>query len=148
MTDPASIAAAVASIKAAADIVRMVYDSGQSLAHAELKVKLAEIATALADARLDLAGVQEVLAERDRRIKELEEAFEIKDALIQWHDAYYSIGADGKPAGDPYCLRCWEVEHKRYHLHCEARDRRVNVCSNCNKRYDAHLTRVLSTGDA
>jgi hypothetical protein len=31
-------------------------------------------------------------------------------------DAYYATDANGKPTGVPFCLRCWENEHKKRQL--------------------------------
>ena len=45
-----------------------------SLEKAETKLKSADLVSSLADAKLEAAKIQDLLLEKDRRIKELEEA--------------------------------------------------------------------------
>jgi len=53
----------------------------------------------LADAKVELVELQDVLVANDRRIAELEDAFETKHALVRHGDAYYVADANGKPVG-------------------------------------------------
>jgi hypothetical protein len=82
-----------------------------------------------------LAEIQEVLREKDQRIKELEEAFQSKDSLIRERDALYDMGHDGKPVGGPYCMYCWEREHRKYHLHTSNTKYGVSQCAHCKNEY-------------
>ena len=69
--DMASITAALGSIKAAVDLAKLIKDSGASLEQAEVKLKIAELISALADAKIELATIQGVLLEKDLKIDEL-----------------------------------------------------------------------------
>ena len=106
MAEITMIATALASIKHATDIARLIRDSSTSLEQAEQKLKLAELIESLAETRIQLADIQEVLVEKDQKIRELEEAFQPKDSLIKRSDAYYKIGPDGHSIGEPYCMHC------------------------------------------
>jgi hypothetical protein len=130
-----TIAAALASLKAATDIAKALRESDRSLERAELKLKLAELVGSLAEAKIQLAEVQDLLAAKDRTIAELQEAFESKDTLVRHRDAYYSVDAAGRPAGVPYCLRCWESDHRRRQLVHDARDHRSRFCTACKTQY-------------
>lgn len=139
MPDIISIAAALNSLKAATDIAKLLRESDLSLERAELKLKLADLISALADTKLELIEVQEALSEKDKRISELEEAFESKESLVRRLDAYYLVDEAGNPIGIPYCLRCWENDHKKRQLVQEVKDRWVRVCTACGHRYDGRL---------
>ncbi|MEW6164251.1 MAG: hypothetical protein AB1642_04235 [Pseudomonadota bacterium] len=139
MPDIATIGAALNSLKAATDIAKFLRESDLSLERAEFKLKLADLVGALADTKLELIEVQEALSEKDKRIAELEEAFESKGSLVRHNDAYYVADEAGSPTGIPYCLRCWENDHKKRQLVREAKDYRTRVCTACGHRYEGRL---------
>lgn len=143
MPDITSIAAILTSIKTATDIAKLLRESDLSLERAELKLKLADIIGTLAEAKIELAEVQETLANKDKRINELEEAFQSKDNIVRHLDAFYNIDADGNPIGNPFCLKCWENDHKKRQLVYHEKDLRVRVCASCGHRYEAHLAPEL-----
>lgn len=139
MPDLATIGAALSSLKTATDIVKFLRESDLSLERAELKLKLADLLSSLADAKIELVEVQEVLAEKDKRIAELEDAFQNKDSLVRRYDAYYTGDENGEPNGVPYCLRCWENEHKKRQLVHDSKEYRIRVCTSCGHRYEGRL---------
>ena len=136
MPDIASIGAALGSIKTATDIVKFLRTSDLSIERAELKLKLADLLGALADAKIELVEVQGTLAEKEAHILELQKAFESREMLVRYRDAYYVV-EDGKPMGVPFCLRCWENDHKQKQLVSNPKDHRVRVCTSCGHQYDA-----------
>ena len=113
MPDLSAIGAVLGSLKTATEIAKFIRESDVSIERAELKLKVADLIVALADVKLELVELQDAFASKDQRIKELEEAFEAKESLVRKYDAYYSAGPDGQALGAPYCLRCWESDHKR-----------------------------------
>jgi HEAT repeat protein len=139
MADIAMISAALGSIKAATDIVKFLRKSDLSLEKADLKMRLADLTSALADAKIHFVEIQETLQGKEKRIQELEEAFQSKDELVRHRDAYYSINSDGKVIGVPYCLGCWEKEHKKRQLVEDAGQHRTMVCTACGHKYSVHM---------
>ena len=139
MPDITLISAALTSIKTAIGIAKLLREPDQSLEKAELKLKLADLVGALADAKIQLVEVQDALATKDQRIAELEAAFEIKDSVVRRYDAYYSVDGSGRPVGVPFCLRCWEVEHKRRQLVFDVKSQRTRVCTACGHQYNGQL---------
>ncbi|MWL87684.1 hypothetical protein [Cupriavidus sp. SW-Y-13] len=133
MPDLATVATVLSSVKTATDIAKFLRESDLSLERAELKSKLADLIGALADTKIELVEVQETLAAKDKRIAELEEAFQSKDTLVRFSDAFYEVGADGKPTGIPYCLRCWESDHRKRQLVEKTFDKKV--CTSCGHLY-------------
>lgn len=139
MPDLATIGAALSSLKTATDIVKFLRGSDLSLERAELNLKLADLLGSLAEAKIELVEVQETLIEKDNTIAELEEAFQNKDSLIRRYDAYYAADGNGKPIGVPYCLRCWEQEHKKRQLVNESTTDRIRVCTGCGHQYNGRF---------
>ena len=139
MPDITTITAVLSSLKTATDIAKFLRETDLSLEKAELKLKLADLVSALAEAKLELIDVQETIAGKDKRIAELEAAFQSKDELVRKYDAYYHVNDKGKPAGVPYCLRCWESDHRKRQLVCDAKDRFQRVCTGCGQRYNGRL---------
>lgn len=146
MPDIATIGAALSSIKTATDIAKFLRESDLSVEKAELKLKLADLLGSLADAKIELANVQEELAEKDKKIAELVSAFEVKDELIRNEDAYYAKDQQGEAVGKPYCLRCWENDHKQRQLVRSAKDHRIKVCTSCGHQYDNLSVREIFPG--
>jgi|ERR1041385_8930219 hypothetical protein len=140
MTDIGAISAALTSIKTATEIAKIISQSGASIEKAELKLRVAELLTSLADAKVELAGVQDVLATKDGRIAELEDALESKEHLVRDGDAYYATNASGVASGTPFCTRCWEVEHRQRHLVYSAEDFRSRTCPACKTHYEGRST--------
>lgn len=143
MADMATIGAVLGSIKTATDIAKFLRESDLSLEKAELKLKLADLLVSLADAKVELVEVQDTLADKDKRIAELISAFEAKDELILRGDAYYIKGPDGEAVGKPYCLRCWESDHKQRQLVYSPKDHRTKVCTSCGHQYDNMSAREI-----
>lgn len=144
MPDITTIGAALSSLKTATDIVKFLRESDLSLERAELKLKLADLLSSLADAKIELVEVQEALAEKDKQIAALEDAFHNKDSLMRRYDAYYTVDQNGEPTGVPYCLRCWENEHKKRQLVHDSKEYRIKVCTSCGHRYEGRQTGDIS----
>lgn len=74
MADVGTVGAILTSIKTATDLARLIKDSGSSLQEAEVKLKLAELIGALADAKIEIADVQNEVLAKEQAIQELTEA--------------------------------------------------------------------------
>ncbi|VXC15501.1 conserved hypothetical protein [Pseudomonas sp. 9AZ] len=144
MADMTLIATALSGIKTATDIARLLKDSDFSLEKAELKLKLAELVGALADVKIELSEIQEKILEKDKCIQELKDAFQSKSTIKKYGDAYYKIDASGKATGAPYCLKCWEVDHKKRPLVILSTNRFTHVCPACSHQYTVRRTPFIS----
>ena len=114
MPDIATISAALGSIKAATDIAKLIKDSGSSLEKAEVKLQIAELISSLADAKIDLAGVQFELLEKDQEIDNLKNLLNTKESVV-WEKPYYWKMVDDKKDG-PFCQKCYDSESKLIRL--------------------------------
>lgn len=144
VTEIAAFGALFSSVKSAIDIAKALRDADTSIAKAEYQLKLADMLGSLADAKVEIVEIQELLKQKDDQIKELEEAFQSKDGLVKQFDAYYELDASGKPTGEPHCMACWQIRHKKYHLHHVPSERQNLSCVSCgtiyNQRYAATIT--------
>lgn len=131
MVDPTSIVAVVNGLKAATDIAKTLREMDISLEKAEAKMKLADLVSALADAKVSAADAQLLINDKDRQIRELQEALETKANLVRHGEAYYL--ADGSEDSDdgPYCLRCWEVDHRLVHTLRDPVRGAMHKCPEC-----------------
>jgi len=114
MSELAAISVILTSIKSAMDIAKGLKDADLSLEKAELKLKLADLVNALADAKIHMASVQDTLGDRDRRIRELETALDVRGRL-QWEAPYYWL-LDGQKKDGPFCQRCYDKDTKLIRL--------------------------------
>jgi len=114
MTDISVIASILGSVKTATEIAKLLKDSDLSLEKAEMKLKLADLISALADARIETAEIQSLIAEKDERMKQLQEDLETK-ANIRYEKPYYWLG-EGDQRDGPFCQHCFDKGGKLVRL--------------------------------
>ncbi len=143
MSDMTTIGAVVSSVKAAVEIAKTIKDLDAKVQQAELKLKIAELLGALADAKIAATELQDLLVKKEEEIAELRKSLAIKGDVVRSGDAYYMKGKTGAATGDPYCARCWGVEGKLFQLvrHPMRPDR---VCPVCKTMYDFGAVRTIT----
>ena len=109
MADMATISAITGSVKVAIDIAQAIKDADVSLEKAELKIRMAELISALADTKIASAEIVEILRQKDAEIEKLRNLLKFKEKLIRVREAYFEVDESGKPMGDPYCSHCWLI---------------------------------------
>lgn len=127
---------AIQTIKHGAEIVRGVVAADKAISEADLKLKLGELTGILLDVRTSVTDANDRLAERDAEIARLKEALRNKDEVAKERDAYYTKDGSGRPTGAPYCMKCFEVEHRLVHLIRPGRADVKAVCPHCKNQYD------------
>lgn len=100
-----AIVETIQAVSAGLTIAKDLRDIGQSLSEAEFKLKLAELMSSLADAKIELAAAQEELNQKDAEIVRLKEAFAFKGSSIEYHGLRYKAH-EGQPVGLPFCPVC------------------------------------------
>jgi len=111
MADISSITSIYSGIKTALGIAKFLNNSDFSLEKAEMKLKIAELIEALADTKIQ---IQNVITEKDEKIKELTKALEIKGKL-RYEPPYYWLDEANSKEG-PYCQLCYDKERKLIRL--------------------------------
>lgn len=134
-----ALGAALQSINASVELVKALSSASGAVERAELKLKLANIMTDLAEAKLALAEGLEERNRLDAQIAELVEALRLKETVVRKFDAYYAVADDG-PTGDPYCSRCWEATNRLYHLISAQRGDTFSSCAVCHSKYPKRTT--------
>lgn len=127
----ASIQAALVSIKAAMEIAKLIKDSDISLEKAESKLKFADIISALADAKVQIAEVQQFLIDKDEELRALKGQLEIKEKLSWEKPCYWLIDGDKKEG--PYCQKCYDKDHLLIRL--QNREKGYWECMECKNSY-------------
>lgn len=114
MVDVTGFSTILTSIKTATDIAKLIKDSGVSLEQAEIKLKLAELVSALADAKIDIATIQQTLIEKDLQIQEMRKELSVRER-VEYRDPSYWLKCESGEEG-PYCQRCYDAEGKLIRL--------------------------------
>ena len=117
----AAITAALSGIKSATDIAKLIKNSGVSLEAAEIKLKLADLIEALADAKIELANVKELVASKEDEIKALEARLSIQGKVV-WEEPYYFLMVDDDGKDGPYCQKCYDSAKKLIRLQSPGRN--------------------------
>ncbi len=125
------IGTALTSLKTATDLAKIIKDSGNTLEQAEVNFKLAELVGALAEAKLELASIQEVLASKEKQINKLKSEMDVKSNL-QWERPYYFL-KDGDSKEGPFCQKCYDTDSKLIRL--QERDQGSWCCHTCTGYY-------------
>lgn len=113
--DITSVGSLLTSLKTATDIVKFIRDSEVSIERAELKLKLAELVEALANAKLEAADIKQSIVERDELIRELRTQAQQRE-LLKWEQpCYYLTNEEG--VKEPYCQNCHDSTGKLSRLH-------------------------------
>ena len=102
---------------------------------ATLKLKIAELAGALATAQLALSEAQLEASAKDRTIATLKESFQRRAELVEHAGYRYDKGSDGMPQGSPYCPRCSDQDGILMHLTECGRGLLAVKCPQCNAEY-------------
>ena len=108
------ISTALTGIKTASDLAKAIKDAGLSLEQAEVKLKVAELISALSDAKMSIAEVRELLQKKEEEIKELNSKWNIYQKL-KYVAPYYWLIEDEKKDG-PYCQLCYDKERSLIRL--------------------------------
>lgn len=101
------IASGLQAVGTALDIAKGLRALDKSWDQVQLKVQIIDLMDALVDAKSALVDAQEELGSKDKRIEELQAAFQERAELVSGRDGYkYKVDAAGNPDGYPACPTC------------------------------------------
>ncbi len=105
------IAGTIGAVASALTVVKELRDIDAQLDQATLKLKVPELTSALADAKLGLSEVSEQIRDKDRQIAGLKKDLRFRvEGLVEYRGFRYA-SAEGTPVGAPFCPIC-EQEHR------------------------------------
>lgn len=107
MPDIAAIGVALASIKTATEIAKLIKDSGASLEQAEVKLQIANLISSLADAKIELVELQTEMNQLKDKLSQR--------AAVKWVKPYYMIQTSNEMEG-PFCPTCYDNNEKMIRL--------------------------------
>ncbi|MCS6237124.1 hypothetical protein G3495_18720 [Shewanella baltica] len=131
--DISSIGTALAGINHAIELVKTIKSSGSSLEAAEINYKFAELINALADIKIEMAGIKELVVAKDEEIRTLKDKITLKGMLIWEPPLYYLTNEKGTREG-PYCQTCYDDRHKLIRLLSPGSDG-IWSCNVCKSHY-------------
>lgn len=126
------VVTAVGSIKSAIDIAKVLKDGADTFDKAEVKLQLAELISSLADAKMQMAEVQELLLESNAEKKDLLNKLNQKEKIIYEKPSYFKINDDNSKDG-PYCQNCYDANEKLIRLQGGKND--FWKCNQCDNTY-------------
>jgi hypothetical protein len=127
-----AIAAALAGIKNATDIAKMIKDSGATLKEAEINLKLADLIGSLADTKMEVANIRNLLTEREEEIRRLNEELRVKGGMV-YEAPYYFLQTETGRDG-PFCQKCYDSNNKIIRLQMPGRQGYWE-CHECKSGY-------------
>ena len=131
MGDINSLVGLISGIKAATEIAKALKQIDSSFEQVDLKLKMVELMDALVDAKMNAFEVQELIGEKDDRVRELEEALKFTEKIGRFGELYFEVDEGEKPMKDPYCPNCWEVDRVAVHTHTNIMHQALQDCPKC-----------------
>ncbi|PHQ56196.1 MAG: hypothetical protein COA30_05105 [Sulfurimonas sp.] len=126
------IAVAVGSVKSAIEIAKLLKDSADSFDKAEVKLKLAELIGSLADAKMQIAEIQEALMDSDQEKKSLLDKLNLKENLV-YEKPYYWKKINEQDREGPFCQLCQDKDNKLIRL--QELENNTWKCESCTRCY-------------
>lgn len=145
MADPASILTMIEGLKSAAELVKGISQASGTLERSELKLRLADVNEALADARMAAVDLKDQLQAKDEEIARLLNVVSIKGEVVKRGDAYFKKSAPE----DAFCVYCWDTKKKLIHIHKSyVKDKGdMMTCPECKTSVDFYCIKFPSAPD-
>jgi len=125
----------MSALSQALGIAKQLKEFEKQFDSAEFKLKIAELYSALADAKINLADAKGALDSKDTEIKTLKQNFRLRSEGVRHNGMLYDKTESGNPAGLPYCPRCEEVDGIRIKLAYDEGMRGNEICPQCKAKY-------------
>jgi hypothetical protein len=104
------IMTAIAAATNAVDLLKSLNQVDKEYDKAELKAKIAELLSNVADLKIALIEANDDLRASSDEIRRLQAGFALREDTIRYKEFLYAKGTDGNPVGYPYCQRCEQVD--------------------------------------
>lgn len=130
------IVEALSAVGSAIEVAKAMRAAEKSFDAATYKLQLADLMTALSDARLELVASREAMVERDAEFERLRQTLAVQGDLIESRGGFkYRVGDNGQPTGLPICPTC---EQKLGRITVTVQDGNVRKvrCPVCDARFD------------
>ncbi|MDZ7281657.1 hypothetical protein N4G62_06395 [Sphingomonas sanguinis] len=127
---------AIAAVGQALDVAKGLRAVEKGWDAAAYKVQIAELMTALSDARLELVAAREAALEKDAEFERLKATLAGQALLVMGRGGFkYKADNSGQPTGLPVCPTC-ELRDGRLTFTVKDNSPRKVRCPVCNERFD------------
>ena len=130
--DPSAV---IGSISAAIGFAKELVDINKAVDQAQWKLKLAELTSMLADAKMGAVEMQMEIQSRNKEIARLKESFAFREKTIEKHGMLYEM-RDGRPVGMPFCPRCATVDGLFIKLTALQKEGKPSRCPQCKSDFE------------
>lgn len=131
-----AIVEALTAVGSAIEVAKAMRMAEKSFDAATYKLQLAELMTALSEARMELVAAREAAVERDSEFERLRQTLAAQGDLVEGRGGFkYRAAETGQPTGLPICPAC---EQKAGRITVTVRDgsaRKVR-CPVCDARFE------------
>lgn len=130
------IVEAIAAVSQAIDVAKGLRAVEKGWDAAGYKVKIAELMTALSDARMELVAAREAATDKDAEFERLKATLAGQASLVEARGGFkYRSDDKGQPAGLPVCPTCEQRDGRMTLTIKDGSPRKVR-CPVCDKRFD------------
>lgn len=138
---------ALTAVSAAIDVTKAMRSVEKSFDAATYKLQLAELMTALSEARMELVAAREAATEKDAEFERLRQTLAAQGELIEARGGFkYRVGDKGQPTGLPICPSC-EQRSGRITVTVQDGNARKVRCPVCEARFEGVTTYVRTLPD-
>ena len=132
----------LSSMTAAIGVAKAVSEAKGVYDQADLKLKMAEIVSTLADVKIALAEAASEARAKDEEIARLKKAFAFTETTVELHGWRFPTTKHGEPYGTPVCPRCIEVDGRLMVLRQVSHAYGDLSCPMCKTKYHCNVTRL------
>lgn len=134
------IAALLSSTTAAIGVAKAVSEAKGAYDQADLKLKMAEIVSTLADVKIALAEAGTDAKAKDEEIARLKRAFAFSGTTAERHGWKFPATKHGEPYGTPFCPKCIEIDGRFMVLRHSGQGLSALACPVCSTKYHCNAT--------
>lgn len=136
------IAALLSSTTAAIGVAKAVSEAKGIYDQADLKLKMAEIVSTLADVKIALAEAGSESKAKDEEIARLKKAFAFSGTTVEHHGWQFPTTKHGEPYGTPFCPKCIEMDGRFMVLRHVGQGFASVACPLCSTKYHCNVTLI------
>lgn len=123
----------IAAIQKSLEIAKALKELEAKFNDSSFKYQIAELYSALADARIALANAREEIASRDREIAELKSIKNTKMTVVSYRGFNFGIDESGDSIGRPFCPVCEKKDGLQIQI--SRGTSRHDLCPRCGAVY-------------
>lgn len=123
----------LAALGKSLEIVKALRELEGKFNDSTFKHQIAELYSALADARIALADAREEIASRDREIAELKSIKDTKMTVVSYRGFNFGIDESGESIGRPFCPVCEKKDGSQIQI--SRGTSRHDLCPRCKGIY-------------